>query len=257
MAKPNTALITGNSSGLGRGLTQTLLEAGWTVYGCSRRGYGETPAGLHDARCDLSDLDALPATLSALLESAERLDLVILNAGLLGEIRPVSETPLADMQRLMDVNAWANKVVLDWLKAWGRPVSQVVAISSGAAVLGNKGWGGYALSKAALNMLVRLYAHEFPDTHLSALAPGLIDSAMMDYLCETPDPREFPALQRIRDARGTERMPGPREAAARVIEVLPALCGEPSGEFVDIRKLLAPDEYEALMQARSRPATRP
>ena len=154
----------------------------------------------------------------------------------------------------MDVNAWANKIILDWLHAWGRRVTQVVAISSGAAVLGNKGWGGYALSKAALNMLICLYSHEFPETHLSALAPGLIDSAMMDYLCEEPDPEAFPALQRIRAARGTERMPGPREAADKVLSVLPALREQPSGAFVDIRQLLAPEEYTALMQARTRSA---
>lgn len=245
-----TAFITGNSSGLGRGLTELLLNRGWTVYGCSRSGYAQPPSGLHDARCDLTDFHHVPDTLSALLADAGHLDLVVLNAGLLGEIRAATDTPLEDMQRLMDVNTWANKAILDWLHAWGRPVTQVVAISSGAAVLGNKGWGGYALSKAALNMLIRLYSHEFPDTHMSALAPGLIDSSMMDYLCETPDPETFPALQRIREARGTERMPGPRDAAARVLEVLPALRNEPTGEFVDIRKLLAPGEYEALMQAR-------
>lgn len=244
------AFITGNSSGLGRGLTQALLDEGWDVYGCSRRGYADTLPGLHDARCDLTEFARIPETLSAFLDDVECLDLVILNAGMLGEIRDVTDTPLEDMQRLMDANAWANKVILDWLHAWGRPITQIVAISSGAAVLGNKGWGGYALSKAALNMLIRLYSHEFPHTHLSALAPGLIDSSMMDYLCETPDPEAFPALRRIRDARGTDRMPGPREAAERVLGALPALREEPSGEFVDIRKLLAPEEYEALMQAR-------
>ena len=248
-----TALVTGNSAGLGRGLTEVLLAAGYEVFGCSRRGYGAAPAGLHDAAADLGDLDAIPAMLDGLLAGADHLDLVILNAGVLGEIRAMTETSLTELRRLMDINAWSNKVILDWLQAWGHPVGQIVAISSGAAVLGNKGWGGYALSKSALNMLVRLYAHEFPDTHLSALAPGLIDSAMMDYLCEVPDPATFPALQRIRDARGTESMPGPREAAERVLRVLPALRREPSGDFIDIRQLLAPDEYAALMRARRRP----
>jgi NAD(P)-dependent dehydrogenase (short-subunit alcohol dehydrogenase family) len=127
-------------------------------------------------------------------------------------------------------------------------VVQVVMISSGAAVLGNRGWGAYAMSKASLNMLMRLYSHEFPATHLSALAPGLIDSAMMDYLCEVPDPDVFPALQRLRGARGTERMPGPGEAAERVLGVLPELRRFDSGSFVDIRQILAPEEYEALMK---------
>ncbi|NBC14939.1 MAG: SDR family NAD(P)-dependent oxidoreductase [Gammaproteobacteria bacterium] len=150
----------------------------------------------------------------------------------------------------MDVNLWANKTVTDWLYARGRPVDQVVMISSGAAVLGNKGWGGYALSKAALNMLAKLYSHEFPQTHITALAPGIIDTAMMDYLCGEADAEAFPALQRLRDARGSERMPDPDTAAARVVSVLPRLRAWPSGSFVDIREILDPDAYAGLYQGR-------
>jgi benzil reductase ((S)-benzoin forming) len=70
--------------------------------------------------------------------------------------------------------------------------------------------GGDALSKDALKVLVQLCAHEFPGTQLSALAPGLVDSEMMDYRCVEPDPGELPTLERIRQARGTAKIPGPR-----------------------------------------------
>ena len=241
--------ITGNSSGLGRGFSEYALENGWEVYGCSRRGCDLN--GVHDVQCDLADFDAVPPALDVLLGGVARLDLVILNAGILGEIKPMHETSLAELQRIMDINVWSNKVVLDWLLDAGIEVGQIVAISSGAAVLGNKGWSGYALSKASLNMLLRLYAHEFPKTHVSAIAPGLIDSSMMDYLCVEPDPEEYPALGRIREARGTEVMPKPRQAAEKVMGVVPALRDFESGSFVDIRQIIAPEEYEALMGARN------
>lgn len=246
--------VTGNSSGLGRGFSEYALEQGWQLYGCSRRGCDL--AGVHDVRCDLADFAAVPAALDRLLDGVERLDLVILNAGILGEIKAMSDTPLEELRRITDINVWSNKVVLDWLLASNIDVGQIVAISSGAAVLGNKGWGGYALSKAALNMLLRLYAHEFADTHLAAIAPGLIDSPMMDYLCVEPDPEEYPALARIREARGTGVMPRPRQAAERVMGVLEDLKGFESGSFVDIREIDAPEEYAALMQARNVAGTR-
>jgi len=253
MSDGGNVLITGNSSGLGRGFTEHYLEQDWQVYGCSRRGWGDTEPNLRDVRCDLSDFGAIGPALEELLGEAERLDLVILNAGMLGEIKPLTETPLADIQRVMDINVWANKMIMDWLHQWGRPVAQVVMISSGASVLGNEGWGAYALSKASVNMLARLYSHEFRDTHISAVAPGLIDSALMDYLCVVPDPQQFPALQRIRDARGTEVMPKPREAAERVVSTLPELKRKfPSGSFVDVREILAPEEYQELMKMRTR-----
>lgn len=240
--------VTGTSSGLGRGLAACLLDRQWEVFGCSRRQSGLI--GLREQRLDLNDLDAIPAALDDLLGDCDGLDLVVLNAGILGEIRDLHETPVAALQQLMDTNVWANKVVMDWLHAWGRPLAQVVMISSGAAVLGNRGWSGYALSKATLNMLARLYAHEFEHTHVCALAPGIIDTPMMDYLCEVADAEAYPALQRLRRARGSAAMPGPEQAAAQVISVLDELRSRPSGAFVDIREILDPEAYAQLFGKR-------
>ncbi len=242
--------ITGNSSGLGRGFSEYALEQGWNVYGCSRRGC--ELAGVHDIRCDLSDFEALPLALDKLLQGVPQLDLVILNAGILGEIKPMHETSLLEFKRITDINVWSNKVILDWLLDSGINTQQIIAISSGAAVMGNKGWSGYALSKASLNMLIRLYSHEFSDTHLAAVAPGLIDTPMMDYLCEEPDPTEYPALARIREARGTPVMPEPRQAAERVMNIMDELRAFESGSFVDIRQIDAPEEYAALLEARNK-----
>ncbi len=253
MSDGERVLVTGNSSGLGRGLSEAWLERGAEVYGLSRRGSPDLAGRVADQTCDLADLEAIPGCLQRLLGDAPGLDVAVLNAGVLGRIEDVSATPLEEMRAVMDLNLWANKVVMDWLHAWGRPLGQVVMVSSGAAVLGNRGWGAYALSKAALNMLARLYAHEFPGTHITALAPGIIDTPMMDYLCGEADAQAFPALQRLRDARGTAAMPGPREAAEQVISVLGRLREEPSGSFVDIRSLLDPEAYRRLMAGRQGP----
>lgn len=242
--------ITGTSSGLGAGLAETCLEGGSRVYGLSRRPSDRYHARYEHVRCDLARLETIPEALDALLGDLDSLDLVVLNAGLVGEIRAMPHASLEDLRGIMDVNVWANKVILDWLHERGVSGHQIVAISSGAAVLGNRGWAGYSISKAALNMLMRLYAHEFPQAHLTALAPGLVDSKVMDYLCEVPNPWEFPAIQRLREARGTQRMPGPREAAERVLGVLPELRTYESGSYVDIRQITAPEEYQELLRRR-------
>lgn len=234
-AEKRTALITGNSSGLGLGFTRALMAEGWAIYGLSRRGCPEATAG--DARVDLADLDAVGPAVEKLLAPVERLDLVILNAGLLGHVQNLSEASMDELRRVMDINVFANKPVLDHLLQRRLPVGQIVAISSGASVSGNAGWSGYALSKAALNMLVSLYAHEFPDTPFHALAPGLIDTAMQDYLCGDPDGERFESVQNLRAARGTPAMPDPDNAAHQVLMSLPRLRGIPTGRFADIRQL--------------------
>ncbi len=234
-------LITGNSSGLGLGLTEELMARDGIVWGMSRSGCAlksKFDDALRDQRQDLGTLNTLEAGLDQLLSDCLRLDLVVLNAGILGRIQEMSSTDVHDLEHLMRVNVWSNKIILDWLIERQLPVTQIIAITSGAAVNMNYGWGGYSLSKAALNNLVQLYAPEMPDTHLTALAPGLIDTGMQDYLCAEVDSDEFPSVQKLKDARGTEHMPGPRDAAKKILDLLDGLRDDhESGSFVDIRSL--------------------
>lgn len=231
-----SVFITGTSSGLGRGLAEEYLDRGWKVFGLSRRSAGIESPRFHEIRVDLGALDAIPSALERLLGDTA-VSLAFLSAGILGEFKTMPNLRLDELRQSMDINVWANKTILDWF-AGGVPPRQIVLISSGASVNGNKGWGSYALSKAALNMLTQLYAHDLPDSHLVALAPGLIHTAMQDRINEEVDSRAFPSVRRLKDARGTTAMPGPREAASRMADILPELrdrfC---SGDFVDIRKI--------------------
>ncbi|MES9988256.1 MAG: SDR family NAD(P)-dependent oxidoreductase [Candidatus Thiodiazotropha endolucinida] len=250
MDKKN-ALITGNSSGLGLGLSKVLLARGYRIFGCSRRGC-DLPGEVVDVHCDLTDFDAIAEKFEQLLQGIETLELVVLNAGILGEIKHISKTSLDELQQIMDINLWPNKIILDWLLQSHIKVDQILLLSSGAAILGNKGWGGYALSKCALNMLGRLYAHEFPATHIASIAPGLIESDMMDYLCTQADSEEYPALQRLQQARRDGAVLSPLQGAERILETLSRLKEFESGSYIDLRQILAPDEYQALIEARNR-----
>lgn len=235
-----TVLITGNSSGLGHGLTEAYLGRGWEVYGVSRRGCTDlTHHKLKDVRCDLTDFESIPAAMESLLMGISHLNAVILNAGILGKVQDMADSSLEDIRQVMDANVWSNKVLLDWLLYSGIRIDQIVLISSGASINGNRGWGAYALSKATLNMLTQLYAHEFPHTHLVALAPGLVDTAMQDVLCDPAqvDEEHFPSVGKLRAARETPAMPKPREAGELIADAIPGLRQLPSGSFADIRTL--------------------
>jgi len=228
-------LITGVSSGLGHALAEEYLARGNEVYGLSRRGAGISHEHFHERKADLGDIEHIPDVLDALLGDA-RIDLAVLNAGILGEFKPMPETSVTELRRGMDINLWSNKVILDWFTKRGAP-AQVVLISSGAAVTGHKGWGMYALSKAALNMLAQLYAHDLPDTHVSAFAPGLVHTAMQDHIYEKVDEDRFPSVKRLKAARGTPDMPEPAEAARRIADAFARLPERiESGGFTDIRR---------------------
>lgn len=242
-------LITGTSQGLGYALSLHAHSEGWFVDALGRHKPGGSLASAERLRfhaCDLSLPEQIADSLAPFL--AEAYDLVILNAGVLGEIRDMQETPLVEIERVMRINTWSNKCLLDALIAHRIKVRQIVAISSGASVSGTRGWNAYALSKAALNMLVQLYAAEMPETHLCALAPGLVDTGMQDQVAQAASDPRFPKMAQLRDARGTQAMPVPEVLAP----VLMAACEQvleryPSGAFVDIRKM-EPAPLEALQR---------
>ena len=76
--------ITGNSQGIGLGLTRFYLDQGATVYSTSRSPCPLQSAQLQHSELDLSRLDAIAPVLEAL--RPQSLQLVILNAGILGQI---------------------------------------------------------------------------------------------------------------------------------------------------------------------------
>lgn len=230
--------ITGVSSGLGYGLAKVYLEQGAQVYGCSRRCPKDlVAAGLHFETIDLLDEVQGISALARLLAAVPSLDIAILNAGKLGTIRDMQDAPLEDLRETMEINVWANKWILDCLLKEGRSVAQVVGISSGASLSGSRGWNGYSLSKAALNMLIKLYAGEALNTHFTSLAPGLVDTAMQDYLTNLPADDRYAPLEILKAAKGTEKMPNGVSCARQLIDVFPKLLKGASGEYADVRKL--------------------
>ncbi len=231
-------LITGVSSGLGHGLARAYLESGAEVFGCSRRQPNDLiDLGLNFCSLDLSEQALGQSKLRAWIKRAAAFDLVVLNAGVLGLIKDMQDCSTEELKATMEVNLWSNKWFLDTCFEGERVISQVVAISSGASQSGSRGWNGYSLSKAALNMLIKLYAGECPSTHFTALAPGLVDTAMQDYLTGLPADARYAPIEILKAAKGTEAMPDGYGCAKKLIDIFPKLLRNESGAYADIRKL--------------------
>ena len=223
--------ITGVSSGFGEALAKAYLSRGATVYALSahKNAILQKDRRMHLYRCNLAHLDEIAPALRAL--AMPKLDVVILNAGVLGEIQEMEKTSVEALKKVMDINVYANKIILDFLKPMYP--KQVIAISSGASVNGNLGWGAYSMSKSSLNMLIQLYAAEMPRTHLASFAPGLITTPMLNGLMQNVDAKQFPSVKKLHE--GEKRTP--KEAAHMLIETTDVLTKHKSGIFLDIRQL--------------------
>lgn len=232
-------LITGTSSGLGFGLAEYYLKNNHNVFGISRKQNPELSqhSNFKFVSQDISHFEALKLKVAALLENETKLDLVILNAGIVNDIKDLYHTSLDEIEKVMNVNVWANKILIDLLFRRVDKIDQIVAISSGAAVSGARGWNAYALSKTTLNMLINLYAKEFTNTHFCALAPGLIDTQMQDYIFNLPEEKDFPIVKKLKNAKANNQIPNVQEASRNVAESIKKLKDYESGLFLDVRKM--------------------
>ena len=221
--------ITGTSSGIGFGLARKYLQRGAHVYGLSRTINTK----------DLINTDEVQINLRVFLNPLEMLDLVVLNAGMLPVINDMKDTDLDDIRTVMKINVWANKVILDTLYETISDIQQVVAISSGASISGARGWNVYAISKAALNMLIRLYSREKPDTHYTALAPGIVNTNMQEYISKLPEDHRFPVVQKLKEMRAQNEMRDPSDAAENLIRGIMHVLQFESGSYVDIRDMFS------------------
>lgn len=228
--------VTGSSRGLGEAFVNYYLKQKADVYGLGRSEKSREDYAYEEV--DISNEKALEVSLNHLFKNVKSLDLIVLNAGILGRIQDTSECEMSQLKKEMDINMWANKTILDFFIKNKIEVNQVIAISSGASVNGSLGWNGYSLSKAALNMLIKLYASEMKETHLTSLAPGLIKTDMIEsILGGDHDTKKYTSVQSLRDSEAKGLVYGPEVIVEKIIKVLPMLFQSPSGSFLDIREL--------------------
>ena len=230
-------LITGTSSGIGFGIAKELLDRGAHVFGISRH-TNERLMQFDNYRHltqDITEFRYCAVHVANFLKGTGHLDIVILNSGILNQIKEMRNTTVEEFQESMNVNVWGNKVVLDTAMDMCS-IDQVVGMSSGAAVGPTAGWNAYSVSKAAFKMLIEMYAAEHPDIHFSSVAPGLVDTAMQEYISTLETDEKFPVIERLQQAKGTDSMPAPEEAAPTLIETFERVRKESSGTFTDVRK---------------------
>jgi NAD(P)-dependent dehydrogenase (short-subunit alcohol dehydrogenase family) len=232
-------IITGTSSGIGYGLAKEFLERGNKVWGISRRKKDELDGheNYRHLRLDLTHHKTVRELIPGFIGDQDSFDLVVLNAGILGNIKLMEEIDVDGMKKVMEINVWSNKVLLDVLFGMGLKISQVVGMSSKAALRSTPGWGPYSMSKAALDMLMDIYAKEYPDTHFSSFAPGLVDTGIQEHIYSLGETDKYPTLKRLQEARFTEEMPDAVTAAPMLIEGFRKALRYDSGSHVDVREM--------------------
>jgi NAD(P)-dependent dehydrogenase (short-subunit alcohol dehydrogenase family) len=178
------ALVTGASRGIGAATATALAAQGAHVVLTARNAKDLEAvedtifnAGGHAtiAPLDLTDGDSIARLAAAVTERWGKLDILVLNAAMLGTLAPVPAIDGAEFNRVLTLNVIAQQVMIASFDALLRKsdAGRLVALTSSVGATPRAFWGAYGASKAALEALVTSYGEEVKN--LSPVRTAIVD----------------------------------------------------------------------------------
>jgi len=208
------ALITGASRGIGAAVARRFAAEGAKVILLARTvgGLEEVDDAIRTASdgksnatlipMDLTNSDDIEKLADAIAERFGRLDILLGNAAILGDMTPVSQIDPNLWDQIMETNLTANWRLIKTLEKLllssdsGRAMFVTSGVSGGRAY-----WGGYAVTKSALEALVRTWAQEVEPSKLrvNIVNPGAVRTLMRAKAYPGEDPMTLPLPGDITD----------------------------------------------------------
>jgi len=225
------ALVTGASRGIGAATAETLGAAGAHVILVARTASAleaiddrihEAGGSSTIAPLDLTDGESIGKLAGAVAERWQKLDIMILNAAMLGSLTPVEHIDPKEYGRVLGLNLLANQAMIAAFDPLLRTAERadVVALTSSVGSEPRAFWGAYGSSKAALETLLGAYADE--TGHSGRIRVHIVDpGATRTRMRQLAFPGEEP-----------ESVKPPEVVAAAILERLQSPA--PSGERVRV-----------------------
>jgi NAD(P)-dependent dehydrogenase (short-subunit alcohol dehydrogenase family) len=200
------AVVTGASRGIGYFIARELAAAGAHVIAVARTvgGLEELDDAIKaDGRgqatlvpLDLTDMAGIDRLGGAIHERWGKLDILVANAGVLGVISPIGHVEAKTFEKVMTINVTSTWRLIRSVDPLLRlsDAGRAIIMSSSAAHSARAFWAPYAASKAAIETMMRSWAHETQSLPLrvNAADPGATRTAMRAQAVPGEDPDTLP-----------------------------------------------------------------
>ncbi|HEX2134935.1 MAG TPA: SDR family oxidoreductase [Microvirga sp.] len=188
-----TAIVTGGAGGIGRAIARHMVDAGATVElwdvndGALRAAVAAAASSNVSARrVDITSEDEVAESAAACVRQHGRIDILINNAGVLGEVEPIWSSRPADFRRVLEVNLVGPYLVTRAVVGFMRQQTpapmrgHVVNVSSIQGKEGMPRAGAYSASKAGLIALTKTVAKETARDAIvvTCVTPAAAETAM-------------------------------------------------------------------------------
>jgi len=204
------ALITGASRGIGAAVAKAYAAEGAHVILLARTqgALEETDDAIQAAGgkatllpFDLNETKKIAAIGPTIADRFKRLDILVGNAAMLGNLSPVAMSDPKVYEETFRVNFLANYHLIRALDPLlrGSDAGRAIFVTSGAAHMDSPFWSGYAASKAALEAMVLAYAAEtaYSPLKVNILNPGVVRTEMRAEAFPAEDALSLPLPETI------------------------------------------------------------
>lgn len=207
------AVVTGAGRNIGRAIALSLAHSGAAVVINVRSNKAEADNVVAEIQAagakaaahvgDIGDPTAATALAESALNQFDRIDILVNNAALRGEL-PFERMSYADWRAVLDVTLdgafHCSKACLSALKKSGR--GRIVNIGGMSAHTGAKDRAHVVTAKAGIVGFTRALAHDLADAHITVncVVPGLIGTPRPK---SSPEPQHHLTHSTISGARGT------------------------------------------------------
>src|SRR5215468_8770877 len=204
------ALITGASRGIGAAVAERFAQEGAHLVLAARTvgGLEEVDDAVRAAGgsatlvpVDLRDFITIDELAAALFDRWGRLDILVGNAAEFGIFSPLGHIDPTTWNEVVDLNLTVNWRLIRAMDPLLRaaPAGRAIFVTSGVARGVFPYWGPYAISKAGLEMLVKIYAGEVAKTRVRAnlIDPGIVRTRLRARAFPGEDPSPLPPPQSV------------------------------------------------------------
>jgi meso-butanediol dehydrogenase/(S,S)-butanediol dehydrogenase/diacetyl reductase len=195
MLKGKNVVVTGGGRGIGRGITEQLLEAGASVLIAQRQALDadlQNHPQVYFVEADLASMESPNLIAQFAQEQLGGIDVLVNNAGFMFE-KSIDDMTEQDWDRMMAVNlrapAFLCKALVPQMRQRGG--GSIINIGSIEGIGANPEHAAYCASKAGIHGLTRALAIDLgrDGIRCNAIAPGWINSELSDaYLSSQADP---------------------------------------------------------------------
>lgn len=216
--------ITGTSSGIGFSLAKQALAIG-KVFGISRQNQIDHP-NFTFLPLDLSSPEKETASFQFNFPSDCTQAVLINNAGIIGEIKPIGNLNSAHFTSVINTNFTSLCILsnqfLHEIKSKNIP-GFILNISSGAAAHPIASWATYCASKAAVDMFSITLNEELQQNGISkikcySIYPGIVDTSMQEHIRASKN-TDFPDKIRFEEYKNSGQLVDPDLVAEKIIAI--------------------------------------